>query len=138
MGTRSITHIHEMDSLGRDTIVCTFYRHLDGYPSGHGDELADWLKGKRLVNGIGRDFVEGRDHNRAGQMAVELMHHLKKNTSIEVMPDGTGSEEYIYDVYFSNEFEIKCTEVYSENELISSADNFSGKNIEAAWRDEEC
>ena len=51
MSTRSITHIHEAHT-GEERIVCSFYRHCDGYPDGHGKDLKEWLEGKRLVNGI--------------------------------------------------------------------------------------
>ena len=101
MGTRSITHIHEAHT-GNESIVCSFFRHWDGYPDGHGKDLTDWLDGKRLVNGIGSDFVEGRDFNRAGTMAVQLMAHIQDVSGAEAIPTGDAGygEEYTYHVYF--------------------------------------
>ena len=32
--------------------VCNMYRQFDGYPTGHGAELAEFLNGGRLVNGL--------------------------------------------------------------------------------------
>jgi hypothetical protein len=51
MGTRSLTYVYGGD---RETkpLVC-MYRQFDGYPSGHGQELIDFLKPIRLVNGLG-------------------------------------------------------------------------------------
>ena len=139
MGTRSITHIHEMKSLG-GKIVCSFYRQFDGYPSAHGDDLSEWLKHKKLVNGISSDFVKGRDHNRAGQMAIELMHHLKQDTSIEVIPTGASDhgEEYVYSVNFDgDDFLISCECIYSGKKHLSSAVEFDGNRLESLWNPED-
>ncbi len=103
MSTRSVTHIHESHT-GDEKIVCSFFRHCDGYPDGHGKDLTEWLAGKKLVNGIDADFIIGRDFNRAGTMAVSLMQHIQEVSGCEVIPTGnTGlGEEYIYDIYFRN------------------------------------
>ena len=39
MGTRCLTYVYE----GNSPLVC-LYRQFDGYPSGHGTELANFLK----------------------------------------------------------------------------------------------
>lgn len=137
MGTRSITHIHEMDSLGSN-VVCSFYRQFDGYPTGHGDDLAKWLEDKALVNGIGSGFVEGSDHNRAGSMAIDLLHDLKKDTSVELIPtesSGMG-EEFVYHVFFSDEFSISCNGNYSGKEFKARASEFDGEKVEEIFSDE--
>ena len=36
----------------KDTEIVVMYRQYDGYPSGHGIELAEFLAKGRLVNGI--------------------------------------------------------------------------------------
>ena len=41
MGTRSLTYI-KSEYNTEDNIVC-IYRQFDGYPSGHGIELANFL-----------------------------------------------------------------------------------------------
>jgi hypothetical protein len=51
MGTRSLTFVY--DDLGNKII--NMYRQMDGYPSGHGQELAEFLAPIKLVNGIGLD-----------------------------------------------------------------------------------
>lgn len=108
MSTRSITHIYEMQNLRPDKIVCSFFRHCDGYPSGHGQDLAEWLKDKALVNGIGDNFVVGRDFNRAGTMAVQLMAHIQALSGCEVIPTGstTSDQEYTYHVKYDGRFTI--------------------------------
>ena len=49
MGTRSTTAI--LDENGE--MLVKIYRQCDGHPKSHGQELADFLNGKRLVNGYG-------------------------------------------------------------------------------------
>ena len=60
MGTRSLTRvIPRQDGLsfneGHKKIELAFvnmYRHLDGYPEGHGLDLAEFLKDIEIVNGV--------------------------------------------------------------------------------------
>jgi hypothetical protein len=137
MSTRSVTHIHEISDLG-GKIVCSFYRHSDGYPTGHGDDLAGWLKGKRLVNGIGMDFKKGIDHNRAGTMAIDLMHCLKQDTSIEVTPTGQENEwaDYTYVITFDGVFKI---EVHSYGKKYGpiAVEDFNGEEVDEFFSDDD-
>ena len=58
MGTRSLVtfctdrYTHEGTAYG-GTPVCTVYRQWDGYPEGRGLELAEWLNGFAVGDGIG-------------------------------------------------------------------------------------
>lgn len=139
MSTRSITHIHEMDSLGSDKIVCSFFRHSDGYPSGHGSDLANWLCSKNLVNGIGSGFKKGWDFNRAGTMAVVLMYELQQETSIEVIRTGGSDfgEDYVYHVNFKDgEFLITCQGLVGEG-FTATATKFNGEELEELMNEDE-
>jgi len=57
MGTRSLTTFIETykDESGKKkkNEIVTMYRQYDGYPSGHGAELAEFLAKGTLVNGLG-------------------------------------------------------------------------------------
>ena len=44
MGTRSLTFVYE-----DKTPILNMYRQFDGYPSGHGQELADFLLSGKMV-----------------------------------------------------------------------------------------
>ena len=59
MGTRSLTTFVETykDNSGKKVKneIVTMYRQYDGYMEGHGKDLADFLAGGKLVNGIGMD-----------------------------------------------------------------------------------
>lgn len=130
-----------MDSLQNEDktkIVCSFFRHCDGYPSGHGDDLAAWLKDKNLVNGMGADFMRGRDFNRAGSMAVHLMHHIDDVSGCEVTPTGNNAPdaEYIYSIRFEDDtFYLQC-DGYGDESINVSVKEFNGDVLEKLWNEE--
>ena len=47
MGTRSLTTFLEEDG----TEIAVLYRQMDGYPTGHGQDLKDFLLPFTVVNG---------------------------------------------------------------------------------------
>jgi hypothetical protein len=59
MGTRSLTTFIETykDDSGKKkkNEIVTMYRQYDGYPTGHGLDLAEFLSKGKMVNGIGLD-----------------------------------------------------------------------------------
>lgn len=59
MGTRSITIFFDEAKA-----ICVMYRQFDGYPTGHGAELAAFLASRSLVNGISgkRDTIANGPH----------------------------------------------------------------------------
>jgi len=72
MGTRSLTYIY--DEQG-DRII-NLYRQFDGYPTGHGAELSEFLNSGRVVNGLDGIGKE-RQFNGAGCMSAQLVAHFK-------------------------------------------------------------
>lgn len=70
MGTRSLTFVKE----GAFTLV-NMYRQSDGYPSGHGKELAEFLAPIKMVNGIGA--TDEKIANGSGCLAAQLVAHFK-------------------------------------------------------------
>ena len=70
MGTRSLTFVKEGSS-----IIINMYRQFDGYPSGHGKELAEFLAPIKMVNGIGA--TDERIANGAGCLAAQIVAHFK-------------------------------------------------------------
>lgn len=77
MGTRSLTHIHSETG----SVLVTLYRQFDGYPTGHGQEMASFLASGQLVNGIQlgkRKPEEARRFNGMGDLAVQLITYLKQ------------------------------------------------------------
>ncbi len=98
MGTRSLTIIKDED--GQD-IIC-LYRQFDGYPSGHGKELADFLKSGKLVNGLPLE-PKMRMFNGMGCLAAQVVAHFKGEDAggFYLYPPDTRNvgEEYVYVVW---------------------------------------
>lgn len=94
MGTRSTTRIN--DSGGEHLV--TLYRQFDGYPTGHGQELADFLKARTLINGFSDQSAETHA-NGMGCLSAQLIKHFKTGIGgIYITREGD-SQEYNYTVY---------------------------------------
>lgn len=132
MGTRSTTTIVDEDGK---TLV-KFYRQYDGYPSGHGQELAKFLGGVDRLNGFSLgdrsltpfyqyDFkkhrmqfhgpVESGNANGMGCLAAQLLTHFKLHTGIGgiyCIPVNDDQQEYNYLVAPDEEqgYHIICTD----------------------------
>lgn len=94
MGTRSLTIIQ--DEKGNE--IAVMYRQFDGYPAGHGSELAEFLSGMMIVNGMGAGQPE-RIANGMNCLAAQIIAHFKEEPGgIYLYPALTRDcwEEYIY------------------------------------------
>jgi hypothetical protein len=104
MGTRSITRIYNVNDMSKITRrlrpLVAIYRQMDGYPSGMGKILADFLKGITIINGISGGMRAGTHANGAGCFAAQLVGHLKEGIGgIYIHPTNGGDEEYNYHIY---------------------------------------
>ena len=113
MGTRSLTYIEESYETcvadeennnevheTKQNILC-MYRQHDGYPSDHGMELAEFLQGFNIVNGISLATTD-RTANGMGCLAAQLISHFKDgigNIYIHHPDDKDCGEEYTYTIY---------------------------------------
>jgi hypothetical protein len=88
MGTRSLTFVYDSykDEDGKmvHRPIINLYRQYDGYPSGHGAEIAEFLAPLRVGNGISGDATNFA--NGMGCLAAQLVAHFK---------DGAG-QFYLY------------------------------------------
>ena len=92
MGTRSNTVFFD----GRKRIL-NMYRQFDGYPSGHGLELALCLAGYTLVNGYGE--ADQKTANGVGCLAAFVVSRFKTKTGgIYLAPMNDGDNDYTYTV----------------------------------------
>jgi hypothetical protein len=103
MGTRSLTFVYDgsnSDDGTNEPIMC-IYRQFDGYPSGHGHELAQFLNSKTLVNGY--SDKNSAEANGMGCLAAQLVVQLKHGVGgIYIYAPMTGrdySQDYEYHVY---------------------------------------
>jgi len=95
MGTRSLTFVYD-----GDTPVINMYRQFDGYPSGHGAELAEFLDGMEIVNGFGE--VKPKLANGMGCLAAQMIANFKQTVGgfyIHPVTDTDCWQDYEYHVY---------------------------------------
>jgi len=101
MGTRSTTKFIETytDNTGKKktTKLMCMYRQFDGYPSGHGQELADFLKDGQLVNGLGTGQPE-KVFNGMGCLAAQAVKHFKDGPGGFYIYPLNNRQEYNYEV----------------------------------------
>lgn len=98
MGTRSLTIVKNRN--GDDIIV--MYRQMDGYPDGHGLDLANHFGGFRLCNGISISGDHRRMANGLECLAAQIVAHFKQGIgAFYLHPSGTRDcdEQYRYEIY---------------------------------------
>ncbi len=92
------------------------YRQMDGYPEGHGLDLAEFLAGGKMVRGIGMDD-NGLVFNGMGCLAAQCIAHFKKGAGgFYLQRGGTINcwEQYRYEVITNgggNDLTLRCYDV---------------------------
>jgi hypothetical protein len=95
MGTRSLTFVYD----GEKPIV-NMYRQFDGYPEGHGQELAEFLMSGEMVNGFSDTTI--RQFNGMGCLAAQMIANFKNSVGgfyIHAVTDTDCWQDYEYHVY---------------------------------------
>ena len=108
MGTRSITTIID-NQWGESSKLMTMYRQFDGYPSGHGKELHEFLHPLRVCNGIGRNQSMGSWANGAWCLAAQMVRHFKTEIgNIYIVEPRTklDGEDYGYEITVQENLDI--------------------------------
>ena len=127
MGTRSLTTFVETykDNSGKKVKneIVTMYRQFDGYMEGHGKELADFLAGGELVDGIGMD--DKVVFNGMGCLSAQVVAHFKDGAGGFYLQraNKNSGEEYRYKVigdFETKEITIEVFEVYNKVKKIFS------------------
>ena len=96
MGTRALTFVYNE----HNEPILNLYRQYDGYIAGHGAELAEFLAGKKLVNGFGKESTEIA--NGMGCLAASLVAHFKETVGgfyIHSVTETQCGQDYEYHVY---------------------------------------
>ena len=139
MGTRSLTVLQDND--GQE--IAVLYRQMDGYPEGHGAELARYLKPFRVVNGFGLGDTKGKAANGMPCLAAQLIAKFKRDIGgFYLHPAGTRDcgEEYVYTVYLKDgEVCLRCRIAYGETKLLydGPARQWDTKAVRAAQKLQE-
>lgn len=97
MGTRATVSIHNDNAH-----LVSFYFQYDGYPSGVGMDLHNFLKGIKILNGISGDAKAGTHANGVGCLIAQMIAHFKGDIGgFYIIPENeAGQQQYHYDVVF--------------------------------------
>ena len=115
MGTRSLTVFSEDDGFE----IGVIYRQFDGYPEGHGKELAKMLSGITMVSGLPIEKPV-KLANGMSCLAAQVVAHFKEGAGgIYLCPAGTRrcGEEYTYFVT-GKDGEEPQIEISDKNEVL--------------------
>ena len=96
MGTRSLTFVYD-----EQDVIINMYRQYDGYPSGHGLELAEFLSQFTMVNGISTSETR-KVANGMGCLAAQLVANFKDGAGQFYLypPSATDcGQDYEYHIY---------------------------------------
>lgn len=121
MGTRSVTrfiHVEKETSKlpEEETIYVSIYQQFDGYYSGVGRSILEFIKSGEIVNGFGMD--ERKQFNGLGCMAAQFISEEKDGVGGLYITNQEDQQEYNYDILF-----IQDREDYSKPvELLVRAD----------------
>ncbi len=100
MGTRCLTIIYDHGKP-----IVNLYRQYDGYPSGHGAELAEFLgQFAAITNGISMNETR-KTANGMGCLAAQLVAHFKQSVGgfyIHSVDATECGQDYEYHVYEKN------------------------------------
>ena len=116
MGTRSLTYVYD----GKTPIMC-MYRQFDGYLSGHGQELANFLNELTIDNGISGKPKLFSFANGMGDLAAQMIVWFKKTPGgfyihpIEL--NQNAFQEFEYHVYENKVIVKDPTEVIFKGSL---------------------
>jgi len=107
MGTRALTFVYDVNKP-----IVNLYRQYDGYPTGHGAELAEFLNGFTIVNGIGAETT--RVANGMGCLAAQVVAHFKDSVGgfyIHSVDATECGQDYEYHVYQKDkELRVRVTD----------------------------
>jgi hypothetical protein len=96
MGTRSLTRFFDENDDKKPFAVV--YRQFDGYPDGHGLELAEFLAKRTVVNGFNTQTAETHA-NGMGCLAAQMVKLFKEDIgNVYLTYDGDHGQDYTYDV----------------------------------------
>ena len=93
MGTRSTITFYENEQ----PLVC-IYQQYDGYITGVGHELANFLKGKTILNGFNKQTMDEGFANGMGCLAAQFIRQGKTKIGAFYITSIGESEDYNYHV----------------------------------------
>ncbi|MBR1386406.1 MAG: hypothetical protein IJ568_06215 [Bacilli bacterium] len=120
MGTRSTVKF--IAKRGEKlTPLVNIYQQFDGYIEGVGYDLANWLKGKKIINGISMGKNTDTYANGFECLIAQFIRDFKKEVGGLYITDIDNSQEYDYQVIFDEDkyFDMGFNEELSSDDLIT-------------------
>jgi hypothetical protein len=100
MGTRCLTFVYDNGEP-----ILNLYRQFDGYPEGHGVDLANFLNSfEAITNGISMRETR-KTANGMGCLAAQMVAHFKQSVGgyyIEPISATDCGQDYEYHVYIDS------------------------------------
>ena len=122
MATRAMISVAKREegvsfSIEPNKTIVDIYHHWDGYPEGLGVTLADYLNGKKVTNGLGRD--NNNLFNGMGCLAASLVAELKDGPGdVYIEPrESHGWIDYYYYIW-GDEGKSIYISIFSDDECI--------------------
>jgi hypothetical protein len=124
MGTRSTVKF--CSQFNSNKVLVAIYHQFDGYITGLGHDLANWLKGKKIITGI----IESRNidsgyANGMGCLAAQYIAEHKTEIGSVYITTIEDKQEYNYKVMYENNDFIIEVEGFrgTVNELLNTNNN---------------
>lgn len=94
-------------------LLCTLYKHYDGYPGGIDVDINEIITTGRLTNGIPPgNYSLGSLFNGFGCFAASLIAILKKSPGdVYMVPKSHNSYNYMYEVIESDDNKIELKQI---------------------------
>lgn len=96
MGTRSTVKF--FSEFQPDEVLCCVYQQIDGYLSGVGHDLANFLKDKQVINGFNEQTMAQGFAIGMGCLAAQYIKSIKTELGGVYMSHAEDSQEYDYEV----------------------------------------
>lgn len=135
MGTRALIKINIKNGERVAPLVCIYKQH-DGYLSGLGATLCEFLSRKKIINGISGNPDPINTSNGACDFAGQLVYELKERqplAGVYLYPTDTGDvgQDFTYTVTFAKNTSFDNIDVLNSVSIDCHGDvvEFSGENL---------
>lgn len=120
MGTRSTVKFIAKRGEKLAPLV-NIYQQFDGYIEGVGYNLANWLKGKKIINGISMGKNTDAYANGFECLIAQFIRDFKQEVGGLYITTIDNSQEYNYDVIFDEDkfFDMGFNEELSSDDVIT-------------------
>ena len=108
--------------INNNEVIASIYKHWDGYPSGLGISIVNWLSDKVIISGISGQTMEEGFANGIDCLAAQFIKTFKTHIGDLYMCPVTQKEEYNYTISLDekSQFVIEINDIFkgSPKELI--------------------